>query len=554
MRRIVFLVLTASITAATHAASDEVGKISKLLERNKLEKAVETCDKLFSTAPIPTDHALREVCARADLQYALVPRAGANARAALDNIFGQWPDTEAGIKAREQAASLALTEAEQLPAGSGERRAKLEALVASYENTDCAKNAAALLRAYELEDAKNAGTLTALSDLQTRHPGTSEAEQAKRLELELAYQQALAQDSVEGWQGLMKRYPDHPRLTEVKARLVDSELRAAQAGGPEDLLAFADRHPNDARSAALRTQASRQMVSVVLSGRYGWALQQSTTPLTTVRPDVTTVYVSEPGAVDPIKAELLMIRSGERKPFEAAFASLLEQRGLSPEEAGQGSRIQWEPVGRELLVGSLSVPLCQGADAQSWWAVVTQVGGTEQIYPFRVGRPCVEDKQKPSEASTGVAAGAVSLTHNGNGALEAGGAAGPDFGTVNSDGSISLSIEATPPDRFSKRAFIVAHGEKITLTLKNTATDPQRKSNWLLVRKGSVDEVGIAGLEAGEARGYIPRSSKIIAHTRLVSPGNTDSVTFNAPPPGEYEFLSSYPGAYTLMKGTFTVR
>lgn len=129
-----------------------------------------------------------------------------------------------------------------------------------------------------------------------------------------------------------------------------------------------------------------------------------------------------------------------------------------------------------------------------------------------------------------------------------------DKGTTNPDGSVALEIESVGDTiAYNKKAFVVPAGKKVTLTLKNNATTEAMKHNWILVKKGKVDDVGIAGLQAGEAKNYIPDSPDIIAHTDLAGPGKTVTVTFDAPPAGEYEFLCSFPGHYTIMRGTLFV-
>jgi azurin len=130
-----------------------------------------------------------------------------------------------------------------------------------------------------------------------------------------------------------------------------------------------------------------------------------------------------------------------------------------------------------------------------------------------------------------------------------------DQGTVQADGTILLNIESVGDTiAYNKKAFVVPAGKKITLHLKNNATTEAMKHNWILVNRGKVDEVGIAGLQAGEAKQYIPDSPDILQHTELLGPGKETSITFDAPAPGEYEFLCSFPGHYTVMRGVFIVK
>ena len=53
----------------------------------------------------------------------------------------------------------------------------------------------------------------------------------------------------------------------------------------------------------------------------------------------------------------------------------------------------------------------------------------------------------------------------------------------------------------------------------------------------------------------MPKSQavSIIAATKLLGGGETDTVIFDAPAAGTYEFLCSFPGHYAIMKGKFIV-
>jgi len=54
----------------------------------------------------------------------------------------------------------------------------------------------------------------------------------------------------------------------------------------------------------------------------------------------------------------------------------------------------------------------------------------------------------------------------------------------------------------------------------------------------------------------VEMSDVIIAHTKLLGPGESDTITFKAPTKkGRYVFLCSFPGHYQIgMKGYMVVR
>jgi azurin len=76
----------------------------------------------------------------------------------------------------------------------------------------------------------------------------------------------------------------------------------------------------------------------------------------------------------------------------------------------------------------------------------------------------------------------------------------------------------------------------------------------VLVKPGTEASVAAAGLKLGEAAGYFDvRDKDALAHTDLAKPGTTSEVTFDAPAPGDYPYICTFPGHYMMMKGVLTV-
>ena len=92
---------------------------------------------------------------------------------------------------------------------------------------------------------------------------------------------------------------------------------------------------------------------------------------------------------------------------------------------------------------------------------------------------------------------------------------------------------------------------KVRLTFTNASKVNQH--NWVLVKTGTQDEVAAAAIEAGAANSWIPlEDDRIIAHTRLLKPGETEEITFTAPLVGTYQFLCTFPGHSGTMIGDFS--
>ena len=126
----------------------------------------------------------------------------------------------------------------------------------------------------------------------------------------------------------------------------------------------------------------------------------------------------------------------------------------------------------------------------------------------------------------------------------------------------TVEIQADDKMKFDVTAFDATRGQKIAITLKNTGTTPKLSMGHnLVVLDRGVNEQNVtkfldtASTEA--AHDYVPTGAKeVLAHTKLLGPGETDTVTFNAPQiPGAYLYVCSFPGHYSQgTKGFMTVR
>ncbi len=130
-------------------------------------------------------------------------------------------------------------------------------------------------------------------------------------------------------------------------------------------------------------------------------------------------------------------------------------------------------------------------------------------------------------------------------------------GDSTTGGASTLNV-GTPGDQlaFDPATLRATANAQITVTFKNNASTLQH--NWVLAKGGDdvVAKVATEGNAAGQTKGYIPDdTANIIAHTKLLDAGQSDSVTFTAPAPGTYTYLCSVPGHYQAgMKGTLTTQ
>lgn len=107
---------------------------------------------------------------------------------------------------------------------------------------------------------------------------------------------------------------------------------------------------------------------------------------------------------------------------------------------------------------------------------------------------------------------------------------------------------------YDKTSLEAKAGSKIKLTFKNNGTTMAMQHDFVLIKPGTENDVGLAGMAAGPAKDYIPDSPNVLAHTKLLKPGESETITFTAPSQaGDYPYICTFPGHYAVMKGILHV-
>ena len=123
--------------------------------------------------------------------------------------------------------------------------------------------------------------------------------------------------------------------------------------------------------------------------------------------------------------------------------------------------------------------------------------------------------------------------------------------------TIRIALNSNDKMQFDKSEINVFDGQIVVLTLHHTGTMPitAMGHNFVLLNKGtSISEFAKRAMSAKD-KDYIPADeSNIIAYTGLIGGGESATITFKAPKKGTYDFLCSFPGHYSIMKGKFHVK
>jgi azurin len=126
--------------------------------------------------------------------------------------------------------------------------------------------------------------------------------------------------------------------------------------------------------------------------------------------------------------------------------------------------------------------------------------------------------------------------------------------TTSAPKNLSNNIELTANDsmKYNTIELNVKANEKVTLTLKNVGNMPKvsMAHNFILVKEGA--DLPTLVKEAANTPDHIPANdTTIIAHTKLLGPGESDTIEFTVPA-GSYTYFCSFPGHYQTMTGVLT--
>ncbi len=112
--------------------------------------------------------------------------------------------------------------------------------------------------------------------------------------------------------------------------------------------------------------------------------------------------------------------------------------------------------------------------------------------------------------------------------------------------------------RYDKRLIVVETGKRVEIVLENEDFMPH---NLVITVPGAREEIGLAadGMPTparsdSQGRYYVPTSPKVLYATKLLEPGQTEKLNFEAPAePGDYPYLCTFNGHWRRMYGHLLV-
>ncbi len=122
-------------------------------------------------------------------------------------------------------------------------------------------------------------------------------------------------------------------------------------------------------------------------------------------------------------------------------------------------------------------------------------------------------------------------------------------------------VEITGNDlmKFDVTTIDAKPGQKVTVTMKNAGTMPKISMghNFVLLMPEQDPVKFVESSQTSMGTDFIGPDvkNKVLAHTKLLGPGESDTISFAAPrKAGAYTYICSFPGHLAIgMKGTLTV-
>jgi len=125
---------------------------------------------------------------------------------------------------------------------------------------------------------------------------------------------------------------------------------------------------------------------------------------------------------------------------------------------------------------------------------------------------------------------------------------------------VKVTIEGNDQMKFDVTEISAAPGQEVEVTLKNVGSMPKVSMghNFVLLDNEVEPQKFVEASMRHMKTEYIAPDMKkhVLAATKLLGPGESDTVTFKAPSkPGTYTYICSFPGHLAIgMKGVLTVK
>ncbi|RYD30961.1 MAG: Azurin [Verrucomicrobiaceae bacterium] len=123
-----------------------------------------------------------------------------------------------------------------------------------------------------------------------------------------------------------------------------------------------------------------------------------------------------------------------------------------------------------------------------------------------------------------------------------------------------LELTGNDQMQFNAKTLEATAGEKVTLSFKHIGTLPviAMGHNVVILKPGTSVPSFAAKCASAKDTGYLPQDPEskaaVVAATKLLGGGQSDSVEFTPTEPGAYPYICTFPGHFAIMQGVLTVK
>ena len=127
-------------------------------------------------------------------------------------------------------------------------------------------------------------------------------------------------------------------------------------------------------------------------------------------------------------------------------------------------------------------------------------------------------------------------------------------------GDAPITISASDQMKYDSTDLTGKVGQKLTIQLTNDGSLPKAAMahNIVILKPGTDAMAFVASAGKHAADGYLPddeQAGNMIVHTKLLGPGEDDTISFTPMAPGVYEYVCTFPGhAAAGMRGKIVVQ
>lgn len=126
---------------------------------------------------------------------------------------------------------------------------------------------------------------------------------------------------------------------------------------------------------------------------------------------------------------------------------------------------------------------------------------------------------------------------------------------------VKLELTGNDMMQYNTKALEVTAGDTVTLVFKHIGQMQKvaMGHNVVILKAGTAVPAFATKAMTAKDTDYVPADDEskaaIVAHTKLIGGGESDTITFTAPAEaGAYPYLCTFPGHFAVMQGVLTVK